>query len=291
MNGKKRAQGWTKVATPRSGGGGGATQSGKKEESEQSNEMSTHYHPYHIVDPSPWPYIGGFSALGLTTGTVMYLQSYKYGDLLALFSFGMILLVMVVWWRDVIREASYQGHHTLVVQRGLRYGMLLFIVSEVFFFFSFFWAFFHASLGPEITLGAVWPPVGIQVIDPYEAPLLNTAILLTSGATVTWSHHAMIAGDRKNALIGLAVTIVLGAIFTAFQAMEYYEASFSIADSVYGSVFYMATGFHGFHVIIGTLFLTVCLYRIYDYHFTKHHHNGYEASIWYWHFVGATARL
>lgn len=247
--------------------------------------MSTQYHPFHLVDPSPWPYIGSFSALGLTTGGVMYMHGYKYGDLLALVSFGFILLVMIVWWRDVIREATYQGHHTLIVQRGLRMGMLLFILSEVCFFFSFFWAFFHSSLGPTVEIGAVWPPVGINALNPFEVPLLNTAILLTSGATVTWSHHAMINGDRANTILGLFITIVLGIIFTALQAMEYYEAPFSIADSVYGSTFFVATGFHGLHVIIGTLFLAVCLYRILDHHFTQHHHNGFEASIWYWHFV------
>lgn len=246
---------------------------------------SKHFHPYHIVDPSPWPYVASISALGLTTGSVLYFQSYKYGDLLMLFSFFMILLVMYVWWRDIVREASYQGHHTLVVQKGLRYGMILFILTEVVFFISFFWGFFHTALAPEISIGAVWPPIGLQVISAFDVPLLNTALLLSSGATVTWAHHAMIAGDRKNTLLGLSLTIFLGVIFSLFQAYEYYEASFSIADSVYGSLFYMATGFHGFHVLIGTTFLAVCLYRIYDYHFTKHHHNGFEASIWYWHFV------
>lgn len=247
--------------------------------------MSTQYHPFHLVDPSPWPYVGAFSALGLTSGTVMYMHGYKYGDLLASFSFIFILLVMIVWWRDVIREATYQGHHTLVVQRGLRWGMLLFIISEVCFFFSFFWAFFHSSLGPTVEIGAIWPPVGINALNPFEVPLLNTAILLTSGATVTWSHHAIINGDRGNTILGLAITIFLGIIFTGLQAMEYYEAPFTIADSVYGSTFFVATGFHGLHVLIGTTFLAVCLYRILDHHFTQHHHMGFEASIWYWHFV------
>jgi len=215
----------------------------------------------------------------------MYFHSYQYGGLLATVSLFLVLAVMVVWWRDVIREASFQGHHSLVVQRGLRYGMLLFILSEVVFFISFFWAFFHSALGPDIHLGAVWPPIGIQALNPFEVPLLNTAILLSSGATVTWAHHAMVGGDRKNAILGLTLTVVLGIVFTALQAWEYYEASFTIADSVYGSTFFVATGFHGLHVIVGTTFLAVCLYRILNHHFTKHHHNGFEASIWYWHFV------
>ena len=243
------------------------------------------YHPYHLVDPSPWPFVGAFGALGLTTGGVLYFHSYEFGDILSLASLIVILTVMYVWWRDVIREASYQGHHTLVVQRGLKWGMLLFISGEVCFFFAFFWGFFHSALAPTLELGAVWPPVGIEAFDPFSIPLLNTAILLTSGATVTWSHHAMILGDRKNAILGLFVTIALGVVFTALQAYEYIEAPFTIADSVYGSVFFVATGFHGLHVLIGTSFLAVCLYRILKHHFTKHHHNGYEASIWYWHFV------
>lgn len=247
--------------------------------------MSNHYHPFHLVDPSPWPFVASTALLGLTIGGVMYFHSYQYGDLLGLCSLTLVILVMIVWWRDVIREASFQGHHTLIVQRGLKWGMLLFITSEVAFFFSFFWAFFHSSLGPAIELGAVWPPVGIQAINPFDVPLLNTAILLSSGATVTWSHHAMIAGDRKNSILGLILTVVLGLVFTALQAFEYYETTFTIADSVYGSTFFVATGFHGLHVIIGTLFLIVCFFRILQHHFTKHHHNGFEAAIWYWHFV------
>lgn len=247
--------------------------------------MSNHAHPWHLVEPSPWPYVGAMGAFGLTVGAVMYFHGYKGGDLLLFFSFIIIILVMIAWWRDVIREATFQGHHTLVVQKGLRMGMLLFILSEVCFFFSFFWGFFHSSLGPAIEIGAIWPPVGIQVFNPFEVPLLNTAILLSSGATVTWSHHALISGNRKDSILALIFTVVLGVIFTALQGLEYYEATFSIADSVYGSTFFVATGFHGLHVIIGSTFLIVCLIRLINHQFTKHHHNGYEASIWYWHFV------
>ena len=247
--------------------------------------MAKHYHPFHLVDPSPWPYVGAFGALGMTIGGVMYFHSYEYGELLLLTSMSVVILVMIVWWRDVIREGSFEGHHTMVVQRGLRQGMLLFIVSEVMFFFSFFWAFFHSSMGPTIEIGGVWPPIGIVPIDAFEVPLLNTAILLTSGATVTWCHYGVIGGDRFNSIVSLFLTIVLGIIFTGLQALEYYEAPFTIADSVFGSTFFMATGFHGFHVLIGTSFLAVCFFRLLDNHFTKHHHNGLEAAIWYWHFV------
>lgn len=247
--------------------------------------MSNHYHPYHLVDPSPWPYVCSMAAFGLTTGSVAYFHSYEGGDMIALISFIVLLTTMGIWWRDVVRESTFQGHHSLVVQKGLKIGILWFIMSEVAFFFSFFWGFFHSALGPDVAIGAVWPPVGINALDPFEVPLLNTAILLSSGATVTWSHHALVSGDRSNAIIGLFITIALGIVFTILQGLEYYEASFTIADSIYGSIFFVATGFHGLHVIIGTLFLLVCFIRILKHHFTKHHHSGFEAAIWYWHFV------
>ena len=249
--------------------------------------MSNHYHPYHISDPSPWPVTGSIGALGLMTGSVMYFHNYQGGALFAGISLVYLLLVFTVWFRDVTREATFQGHHTIIVQRGLKLGMLLFILSEVLFFLSFFWAFFHSSLSPDVVLGSVWPPVGIQVLNPFEVPLLNTVILLSSGATVTWAHNAIIVGDRKGALLGLILTVVLGLVFTALQAMEYVEASFTIADSAYGTTFFVATGFHGLHVIIGTLILLVCLIRLIKNHYTRRHHFGLEAGILYWHFVDA----
>ena len=242
-------------------------------------------HPYHLVDPSPWPLLASLAALVTTLGAALYMHSYQGGGMLL--STGVFLLVytMFVWWRDVVREATFQGHHTSVVELGLRYGMILFIVSEIMFFVAFFWAFFHSSLSPTVEIGAVWPPKGIQVLDPWGVPFLNTVILLTSGAAVTWAHHAILVGDSKNSMTGLFITIVLAVIFTGFQAMEYMEAPFTISDGIYGSTFYMATGFHGFHVIIGTIFLTVCLVRLSQSHFTKRHHFGFEAAAWYWHFV------
>jgi cytochrome c oxidase subunit 3 len=242
-------------------------------------------HPYHLVDPSPWPLFASFSAFMMTTGGVMYMHSYQGGGFVLSFGFIMLLYVMFVWWRDVIREATYEGLHTSAVQLGLRYGMILFIVSEIMFFAAFFWAFFHSSLAPTVDIGAVWPPKGIQVLNPWEIPFLNTIILLSSGASVTWAHHALLAGNRHQAILSLTITIVLAVIFTGFQAYEYLEAPFTISDSIYGSTFYMSTGFHGFHVIVGTLFLTVCLYRLIQYHFTKNHHFGFEAAAWYWHMV------
>nr|AGY61260.1 cytochrome c oxidase subunit III [Halocaridina rubra]AGY61273.1 cytochrome c oxidase subunit III [Halocaridina rubra] len=246
--------------------------------------MTTHSsHTYHLVDMSPWPLTGSISAMMLTTGLVKWFHQLNI-DLLLL-GFLATLLTMVQWWRDTTREGTYQGLHTKRVMTGLKWGMILFITSEVLFFFSFFWAFFHSSLSPAIEIGASWPPAGIQAFNPFQVPLLNTAILLASGATVTWAHHALMESNHTQALQGLALTVVLGLYFTGVQAMEYYEAPFTIADSVYGSTFFVATGFHGLHVIIGSSFLSVCLYRMYMSHFSATHHLGFEAAAWYWHFV------
>nr|UKP88082.1 cytochrome c oxidase subunit 3 [Pseudoanthomastus sp. ANT288] len=245
--------------------------------------MSKAYHPYHLVNPSPWPYIGSIGALLITVGSVLYFH-YSYMWVMYL---GVIILILTitVWCRDVIREATFQGYHTQLVRGGLRYGMILFITSEVCFFFAFFWAFFYSSLSPAIELGAIWPPVGVEGLDPFSVPLLNTAVLLSSGATVTWAHHAVVGGQRLEAIQALTCTVMLGVQFTALQIMEYYEAPFIISDSVYGSTFFIATGFHGFHVIIGTIFLAVCLARLISHHYTNYHHVGFEVASWYWHFV------
>jgi cytochrome c oxidase subunit 3 len=189
---------------------------------------------------------------------------------------------MVVWWRDVIIEAVYQGYHTPVVQIGLRYGMALFIASEVMFFAAFFWAFFSSSLFP---VGGVWPPKGIHPFNPWEVPFLNTLILLTSGTTVTWAHHALLENDRKGLIQGLGITVLLGIAFTSLQAYEYSHAAFGFKDGIYPSTFFMATGFHGAHVIIGTTFLAVNFFRAIAGQFTPRQHFGFEAAAWYWHFV------
>lgn len=247
--------------------------------------MSQNYHPYHLVDPSPWPFVGSMSVFGVAVGTAMYFHRYANGEKLLLLSVTLLILVLYVWFRDVIREGTYLGAHTLVVQKGLRLGMIFFIVSEVCLFISLFWAFFHSALVPTIELGNQWPPVGIVTFDAFGVPLLNTAILLASGAFATWAHNAMISGNRQDTLLGLGITVFLGLIFTALQGYEYYEASFTIADSVYGSCFFICTGAHGLHVIMGTIILIVSLFRIYQYQMTRHHHNGFEAALAYWHFV------
>lgn len=215
----------------------------------------------------------------------MYMHAYIGGGAFLFLGITMIIYSMSVWWRDVIREGTYQGHHTYPVQIGLRYGVLLFIVSEIMFFVAFFWAFFHSSLAPTVEIGAIWPPLGILVLNPWEIPFLNTVILLSSGAAVTWAHHAILAGKREQAVYGLSITILLAAIFTGFQGYEYLLAPFTISDGIYGSTFYLSTGFHGFHVLVGTAFLTVCLFRLGNHHFTKQHHFGFEAAAWYWHMV------
>lgn len=242
-------------------------------------------HPFHLVDPSPWPMFTGLSTFVLTLGAALYMHAYQGGGIVLSLGLAMVLYALFVWFRDVVREATFEGHHTTPVQLGLRYGMILFLLTEILLFLAFFWAFFHSSLAPTVEIGAIWPPKGIEVLNPWEIPFLNTVLLLSSGATVTWAHHAILAGNREQALNGLVLTIMLALIFTGFQAYEYIEAPFTISDGIYGSTFYMATGLHGFHVILGTVFLSVCFYRLSSFHFTKHHHFGFEAAAWYWHMV------
>ena len=242
-------------------------------------------HSFHLVDPSPWPLVASLGALMMTTGGVLYMHKFYGGGQLLLTGFFIILYVMYTWWRDIVREATYEEQHTFAVQRGLRLGMILFIVSEIMFFFAFFWAFFHSSLAPTFAIGGVWPPQAIDTIQTSGIPLTNTFFLLSSGATVTWAHHAIIVRAKKQALVGLILTLILAILFTGLQGLEYYEAPFSISDSVYGSCFYMATGFHGFHVFVGTISLLVSFIRIIFNHFTNTHHFGFESAAWYWHFV------
>lgn len=242
-------------------------------------------HPFHLVSPSPWPFNTSFSLLVLTVSAVLTFQGFtKAVDVI---NMGLLTVVssMSLWFRDVISEGTYLGNHTLAVQRGLNLGVGLFIVSEALFFLAIFWTFFHSALSPTVELGAQWPPKGIESVNPFELPLLNTVILLSSGFTVTYAHHCLIQGYRKGGLHGMLYTIILALIFTALQGLEYTVSSFTISDSTYGSCFYFGTGFHGFHVIIGTAFIAVGLWRFLAYHFTENHHLGFESSILYWHFV------
>ncbi len=243
-------------------------------------------HDYHILNPSPWPIAMSFAALVLAAGGIGWMHKAAWG--MPVFFLGLIAVTAMFffWWSSVVHEAN-TGDHTPVVQLHHRYGMILFIASEVMFFVAWFWAYFNAALYPKLHEGidGVWPPKGIEVLDPFVFPLMNTLILLLSGTTVTWAHHALIHGDRKGLKQGLWLTIGLGIIFSCIQAYEYHHASFGIAGDIYGASFYMATGFHGFHVIVGTIFLAVCLARVYKGDFTPRQHFGFEAAAWYWHFV------
>lgn len=255
-------------------------------------EAHARHHDYHIVDPSPWPAVVSVFAFVLAAGAVFWMHG-QLTSLVMIVGLIGVIYTMCVWWRDIIREAEHQHMHTPVVQLHYRYGMILFIASEVMFFVAWFWAFFDAALFPgeainyaraEFT-GGHWPPSGIETFDPWHLPLLNTLILLTSGTTLTWAHHALVHGDRDSAKWGLWLTVGLGVMFSMLQAYEYSHAEFAFSGNIYGATFFMATGFHGFHVIVGTLFLAVCLGRLYAGHFSPTHHFGFEAAAWYWHFV------
>nr|QAT19788.1 cytochrome c oxidase subunit 3 [Curculio sp. SZ-2019] len=243
----------------------------------------TQNHPFHLVDQSPWPLLGSLSMFSFMMSLVK-LFHLNNNNLLYL-SMLTNILIMYQWWRDIVRESTFQGKHTMKVTSGLRLGMMLFITSEVFFFIAFFWAFFHASLSPSIELGMNWPPKGIKTFNPLEIPLLNTLILLSSGLSVTWTHHSMMENNYNQSFKSLSLTIMLGFYFSLLQMYEYKESPFTISDSVYGSTFFMTTGLHGIHVIIGSMFLLVCLIRLYKNHFSMTHHFGFEAAAWYWHFV------
>nr|AXS65344.1 cytochrome c oxidase subunit 3 [Elateroidea sp. 10 KM-2017] len=245
--------------------------------------MSNKNHPFHLVEYSPWPLIGSLSVLIMLSGMLNWFHLYKNN--LMLLGLLITLMIMYQWWRDVTRESSFQGFHTNKVSYGLRWGMILFITSEIMFFISFFWGFFHSSLTPAMEIGLMWPPKSILPFNPIQIPLLNTLILISSGITVTWAHHSLMENNYNQTIIGLGFTIILGMYFTILQAYEYFESPFSISDSVYGSTFFMATGFHGLHVIIGTIFLSVCMMRHLKNHFSPIHHFGFEAAAWYWHFV------
>jgi len=213
------------------------------------------------------------------------MHNFYYGSYSLYLSLMLLISSMSFWFRDIISEGTFIGDHTLAVQKGLSLGVILFIISEALFFMAIFWAFFHSALTPTVELGAQWPPLGIDPINPFELPLLNTVILLSSGATVTYAHHSIIKGNREGTLYGSLVTILLAMIFTVFQGIEYSVSSFTISDGAFGTCFFFGTGFHGLHVIIGTLFLSVAAWRAYAYQITDNHHLGLEAGILYWHFV------
>lgn len=241
------------------------------------------FHLFHIVNMSPWPLLIGVNVIISIVGLI---NRFVYNNF-NLFFVGIFLMIINInfWWRDIIRERTTQGGHSKNVQSGLVYGIILFIVSEVLFFLSFFWTFFHSSLNPVIELGGHWPPQGVCPFNPFQIPLLNTIILLSSGLSVTWCHQRILNNKEGRALMSLIITWLLGVYFLLLQGFEYYMCSFNISDSVFGSVFFIATGFHGFHVLVGTIFLWIVWMRINKKHFSMFHHFGFEARAWYWHFV------
>ena len=241
--------------------------------------------PFHLVSPSPWPLLVSFSLLTMAIGGVMYMHGYPYGGDLLFIGTSLVAGGMALWFRDISTEGTMLGDHAVEVQKGLLIGMVLFIVSEVFAFVSVFWAFFHSSLSPAIEIGGIWPPQGITPLDAFAIPLLNTMLLLSSGAFITYGHHALLQGNRHSTILGTLICIVLAIVFTGLQYYEYSQAGFSISDSVFGSSFYASTGLHGLHVIVGTIFILVGWFRIVNYNLTSRHHLGYEFSILYWHFV------
>lgn len=245
--------------------------------------MIKKYHPYHIVTLSPWPIIGALIAWNLTIITLTGFL-YKINYIFFLIN-AFLSLTAYIWWKDVTRESAYQGFHQYIVENGLKIGIILFISSEVLFFTSFFWAYFHSRVSPNLEIGQIWPPHSINPFNPINVPLLNTIILIRSGVSVTWAHHSILLNHKKESLFSLLLTCVLGVYFTALQAIEYSQAEFNISDSSYGSCFFIATGFHGIHVLIGTTFLFICLIRLSQINNTFSHIIGFEIAAWYWHFV------
>nr|QWV61771.1 cytochrome c oxidase subunit 3 [Agonoscena pistaciae] len=240
-------------------------------------------HQFHLVDPSPWPILSSFILMATALNAAFMLNT-KNSFWWTMSTITLIWL-MILWWRDIHRESTFQGNHTNSVTISMKYGMILFIMSEVWFFLSFFWSFFHHSLTPNPEIGLAWPPLGISPFNPLHIPLINTIILLSSGVSITWAHSAICMNNFYQTKNSLLITISLGIYFSMLQYYEYVEASFSVSDSIYGSSFFITTGFHGIHVIIGSLFIIHALTRMNFMHFSQTHHLGLEASIWYWHFV------
>ena len=242
-------------------------------------------HPFHLVDNSPWPIFTSFTLFGLAMNSALTMHGYIGTSLWVVLNIITLFYVMFLWFRDIVSEGTYLGNHTVEVRNGINLGFILFIVSETLFFIGIFWAFGHSAIAPTVEIGAIWPPLGIEAIGPTDLPLLNTLLLLSSGATLTYSHHYLINGNRYHALLGLFITIASAVIFMICQYIEYITSSFTIADGVFGSVFYMGTGFHGLHVLVGIIMLSISYWRIWNYHSTKTHHLGFHTSVLYYHFV------
>ena len=241
------------------------------------------FNPFHILSSRPWPFFTSLSFLSFAIGVVIIVRVYDvFCFLLSIF---FLLISSYIWGRDIHREGCYRGFHNILVLEGFKVGMIFFIFSECFFFFGIFWGYFHLAESPSVDLGIVWPPRGIVVFDPKGIPFLNTVLLVSSGVSATWCHHMMECGKLRSSLVSLFITVFLGFLFTGFQLVEYYVASFTFSCSSYSSVYYMGTGFHGLHVLIGTILLCICLVRFRKLYISPGHSVGFECSVWYWHFV------
>jgi cytochrome c oxidase subunit 3 len=258
------------------------------------NSSKHEHHPFHLLDPSPWPFCLSISLLALVLNFVAWMHGFStcpYAPIKSLlpliWSIFSTLLILFWWFSDIITESVYQGHHTRRVIKGLKIGVGLFIASEFMFFFSFFWAFFTYSLSPSMWIGGTWPPVGVTPVSPWGLPLANTLLLLTSGVFITLAHASLILGRRSQVRGALLITLLCAVAFLVFQTLEYLTASVFINDSVYGSIFYLITGFHGFHVLVGTVMIGVSYIRSVGKIMTLHKeaHVGFLCAIWYWHFV------
>nr|ALO64788.1 cytochrome c oxidase subunit III [Osmia bicornis] len=243
----------------------------------------TYNHPFHLVTNSPWPIINAFNLMNFLLSLVMWFFLLNFS--LFFFNFFILTFSMFFWWRDVIRESTFQGFHSFSVMKLMKFSMILFIVSEIFFFISLFWAYFHSMSSPSIEIGLLWPPKNIIMFNPFSIPLLNSLILISSGISLTWSHNSLLNSNYKESMISLMITIILGMYFSSLQFIEYLEAPFCFNDSTFGSIFFMTTGFHGLHVIIGIMFLFFTFIRLINLHFSSIHHFNFEAASWYWHFV------
>jgi cytochrome c oxidase subunit 3 len=242
-------------------------------------------HLFHILEPSLWPFFLAFGGFFFVTGLAFTMHYVITGYYILILGLLIIIFTSIFWFLDISREAVVGGYHTRVVRKGLKTGFIFFIASEIMLFFGFFWAFFHSALCPSIEIGAVWPPVGLQVIPVFDFPLFNTFVLIISGFSVTWAHRGISMGSYKDTIDGFILTIFLGFFFIFLQGLEYYESTFNLQDGIYPSVFFLLTGLHGCHVIIGAFFLLFCFWSLIANHFLTNHYLRFVFAIWYWHFV------
>jgi heme/copper-type cytochrome/quinol oxidase subunit 3 len=242
-------------------------------------------HMFHVLEPSLWPFFSAFGLFFFVTGIAFSMHYVVTGYYVLIIGLLILIITSIFWFLDISREAVVKGYHTKIVRQGLKLGFLFFITSEIMLFFGFFWAFFHSALCPSIEVGTIWPPVGLRVIPVFEFPLFNTFILIISGFSVTWVHRAISLGSFKDSIDGFMITIFLGLFFVFLQGLEYYESTFNFQDGVYPSAFFMLTGLHGCHVIVGVCFLFVCFISLLNNHYLTNHYLRLVFAIWYWHFV------